>query len=72
MGISCPKDLMEMAVPSYWVGHFKRFLMILVGLMLNPGPCIPYVNCKNATHIKMDFPTVLVILRLWCIQDEKH
>lgn len=20
----------------------------------------------------MDFPTALVILRLWCIQDEKH
>lgn len=54
------------------VGCSERFLMILVGLMLNPGPCIRCVNCKNATHIKMDFPTALVILRLWCIQDETH
>lgn len=54
------------------VGCFERFLMILVGLMLNPGPRIQYVNCKNAAYIKMDFPTALVILRLWCIQDEKR
>lgn len=59
---------MEMIVPRSQAWR----LTILMGLMLHLGPCIQYANCKNATHIRKGFPTALIILKPWYVQDEKH
>lgn len=59
-------------VPSYQAWLLWKVSYDPVGLTLSLDPCIQYTNCKNATHINMGFPTALVILQLWYVQDEKH
>lgn len=70
--ICCSEASLEMVVPSYQAWLLWKVSYDPVGLMLSLDPCIQYTNCKNATHINMGFPTALVILQLWYVQDEKH